>query len=45
MQMDSEEGFEIVKTIITLAHNLHMDVVAEGVETEQQAQAPPGDEL
>lgn len=27
---------EIVKTIITLAHTLHMDVVAEGVETQAQ---------
>ena len=36
-RMDSDGGFEIVKTIVTLAHNLHMDVVAEGVETVQQA--------
>jgi len=27
---------EIAKTIIGLAHNLGMNVVAEGVETEQQ---------
>ena len=27
---------EIVKTIITLGHNLGMDVIAEGVETESQ---------
>ncbi|MGK7914934.1 MAG: EAL domain-containing protein, partial [Prochloraceae cyanobacterium] len=30
------EKLELVKTIITLAHDLGMDVVAEGVETQQQ---------
>ena len=28
---------ELVKTIITLGHNLEMDVVAEGIETVEQA--------
>ncbi|NQY87852.1 MAG: EAL domain-containing protein [Colwellia sp.] len=32
----SEQGRNMVATIITIAHNLGMDVVAEGVETEQQ---------
>jgi EAL domain-containing protein (putative c-di-GMP-specific phosphodiesterase class I) len=30
------ETLEIIKTIITLAHALHMDVIAEGVETADQ---------
>ncbi|WP_209124655.1 bifunctional diguanylate cyclase/phosphodiesterase [Alkalihalobacillus sp. BA299] len=33
------ESFEITKTIITLAQNLKMNVVAEGVETEEQLNA------
>ncbi len=37
-QMCSEDGFEIVKTIINLAHNLKLQVVAEGVETLEQVQ-------
>ena len=30
------ESFEIVKTIVTLAHTLRMDAIAEGVETIEQ---------
>ncbi|MBA3513998.1 MAG: EAL domain-containing protein [Pyrinomonadaceae bacterium] len=33
---ESEENFEIVRTIVVLAQNLGMDVVAEGVETHDQ---------
>jgi PAS domain S-box-containing protein len=36
--IDTESG-EIVRTIVTLAHNLGLDVVAEGVETIEQANA------
>lgn len=32
------DSLEIVKTIITLAHNLNMDAIAEGVETVAQAE-------
>jgi EAL domain-containing protein (putative c-di-GMP-specific phosphodiesterase class I) len=35
MNMDSDpENLEIVKVIVTLAHNLGLKVVAEGAETE-----------
>nr|WP_298686913.1 EAL domain-containing protein [uncultured Dongia sp.] len=34
---DSREGLEIVRVIASLAHILERDVVAEGVETEEQA--------
>jgi len=33
----NEESLEIVRAIVDLAHNLDMDVIAEGVETAQQA--------
>jgi EAL domain-containing protein (putative c-di-GMP-specific phosphodiesterase class I) len=33
---ESTKNCEIVSTIIMLAHKLGMDVVAEGIETEQQ---------
>jgi diguanylate cyclase (GGDEF)-like protein/PAS domain S-box-containing protein len=33
---NSPEGLSLVSTIIALAHSLHLKVVAEGVETEEQ---------
>ena len=39
MEMESPSGTaELVKTIVALGHNLGMNVVAEGIETESQAQ-------
>lgn len=32
----SSEDYEIVRTIVSLGHNLGMDIVAEGVETAEQ---------
>ena len=32
----SPKGLSLVSTIVTLAHSLHLKVVAEGVETEEQ---------
>jgi diguanylate cyclase len=37
MEVD-ERNLNIVRTIVSLAHNLHMEVVAEGAETTEQAQ-------
>jgi EAL domain-containing protein (putative c-di-GMP-specific phosphodiesterase class I) len=33
----SAEGLSLVSTIITLAHSLKLNVVAEGVETDEQS--------
>ena len=35
-QMGSSESQEIIQAIVTLAHNLKLAVIAEGVETENQ---------
>jgi EAL domain-containing protein (putative c-di-GMP-specific phosphodiesterase class I) len=33
---DSDRYLQIVRTVVTLGHNLNLDVVAEGIETEAQ---------
>ena len=38
MDTDSEKA-EITRTIIALAHNLRLEVIAEGIETEAQLTA------
>ncbi len=36
MGVQGNNSVEMVRTIITLAHSLKMDVIAEGIETPQQ---------
>ena len=35
--LEDRNAMTLVSTMISLAHAMHMDVVAEGVETEEQA--------
>ncbi|WP_117168647.1 putative bifunctional diguanylate cyclase/phosphodiesterase [Paraliobacillus sediminis] len=37
--IDNEKDFSIVKTIIDIGMNLNLNIIAEGIETEQQAKA------
>ena len=37
--LDNERSVAVVQTIITLAQNLHLNIVAEGVENDKQFQA------
>ena len=37
--LDNERSAAVIQTIITLAKNLHLNVVAEGVETQEQLEA------
>ena len=37
--LDNERSAAVIQTIITLAQNLHLNVVAEGVETPEQLEA------
>ena len=37
--LDNERSAAVIQTIITLARTLHLDVVAEGVETKEQLEA------
>ena len=39
MMDKSREDYEIIRTILALGHTLGMDLIAEGIETQAQAQA------